>query len=716
MRPAFSFLGLAALSLVALFFSARSLSISPDCVGVFEMHATPRPSPATEWDTVEAQRSRLLAFLILAALYVAGHVVFRWVEYPLFRADDWYYFGRLGPSLFELIYRWCLTFLPIAAWVAVLYFLLSRFSFLTHRRIAFVLILAGLTYFEADMRWFALSKKHVTWTEIRVLFTIDLSHGLGLRDSDIVETWTYFGIHAGCLAICFLLSGPELRGIINGILNGPAGNTYFGAFCRWSMDKGARLLHWARADRLYHHLTSAPAMCLLACLILLDPVLIWALDQRERDLEESRSVIREIAETNPLRMQSLDRWWTAVVHRFSDSAQDLEAANTALAEIDPTIPPDSPSGRLFLPMNRPAPKEPENVIVIQVESLNAEMFENTNLPFLSEFSKKCLKLKRHSSTGNCTHYGILGLLHGNPVSFYCGGLKKTWPCNYLDHFKANGYSSRAISMAIMNHHHVGDYLPNWTEPVYEAGTDFGCVPAFEQEIAKPGPRFVYLFYNFTHYPYRHEDKYAVHLPEVDYEFTYNRSDLVLYRDQIINRYKNSLLEMDDWCKDILAKVDLKKTIVIITGDHGEELLDHGRLGHCSSLNAHQTIVPCLIHIPGMDAREVTFPTSHADVLPTVADALGWKSKPNVMGRSLFEPVPFRYSVVANFEYDKALRWSIVTEDRKAIVERDPANHLTITSLVDWQGRGLTFRDQPERWVDNFRIIRKLEAELMDYGN
>ena len=98
-----------------------------------------------------------------------------------------------------------------------------------------------------------------------------------------------------------------------------------------------------------------------------------------------------------------------------------------------------------------------------------------------------------------------------------------------------------------------------------------------------------------------EPRFEKYLPEVDYEFNYNRSGLFEWKDQIVNRYKNTLLNMDDWYRDILKKVDLSKTIVIITGDHGEEFFQQGRLGHCSSLNIHQTMTPCLVYIPGVDA-------------------------------------------------------------------------------------------------------------------
>jgi membrane-anchored protein YejM (alkaline phosphatase superfamily) len=49
----------------------------------------------------------------------------------------------------------------------------------------------------------------------------------------------------------------------------------------------------------------------------------------------------------------------------------------------------------------------------------------------------------------------------------------------------------------------------------------------------------------------------------------------------------------------LKKEDLlKETIVIITGDHGEEFMENGRWGHNSTFSQQQIRVPLLIHIPG----------------------------------------------------------------------------------------------------------------------
>src|SRR5262245_61129847 len=77
------------------------------------------------WDTFEARRHRTLLFLIFAGIYVCVHLCRSWVRYPLFDADTFYYFGREGPSWFETVYRFALTFLPVAAWIAVIFLCLT---------------------------------------------------------------------------------------------------------------------------------------------------------------------------------------------------------------------------------------------------------------------------------------------------------------------------------------------------------------------------------------------------------------------------------------------------------------------------------------------------------------------------------------------------------------------------------------------------------------
>ncbi len=684
----------------------------------FVIDESPAESPP-EWSTFEARRRRTLIFLLFAAVYIGYHLIMRWVEYPLFHLDWFYFGGEDWPKLPiwawpwyepEFAYRWFLTLLPLAAWVGILFFFLTRVSFLTHRRVAFIVIILGLIFFEGDMRWFQMSKKHVSWSEILAVMDQN-SSDLGLRRSDYEDIGWQFAYHVLFLTLCAFFAGPEPRFCIQAIWNGPAGRTYVGIVCRGFY----HALVWLRLEafvfRVLGWFDSKAAFACLVGLVMIDPVVIWAFDQEKQDNQGERSVTRHIADANPLRWHSLDRGWDRVVLAYSEESQELAAANTALRDLD-TLSISTQGAVLAIP-KRNIPATPDSILILQAETLSAEMFNETDLPFLNEFSKKCLRLKRHFSAGNATHYGILGLLHGSPVTFFTGPRETHRPNPYLDQFKDHGYKTRLITRSVMGHHKLGHYLPNWTEPVSEPGGDWKVIPVIHEEMAKPEPRLVFSFYHATHYPYDHDDepRFKKYLPEVDYNFNYNRSNLSEWKVEIVNRYKNTLLNMDDWYRDILEKVDLSKTIVVITGDHGEEFFQQGRLGHCSSLNIHQTMTPCLVYIPGVEPADVNFVTSHADIMPTIADVLGHAKKPDMLGQSLFEPVSFRYAVLSHFEYTKCLLWAVATEDRMAVFQRDYWDNIEIVGLTDWNGQRKAYRPEPEMWADRFRIIRRVETQL-----
>ena len=79
-----------------------------------------------------------------------------------------------------------------------------------------------------------------------------------------------------------------------------------------------------------------------------------------------------------------------------------------------------------------------------------------------------------------------------------------------------------------------------------------------------------------------------------------------------------------------------RTVIVVVGDHGEGLGDHGESTH--GLFVYQSVlrVPLIIRAPiaGMQGRRVDTPVSSADLLPTVLDLLGADPVPHVAGRSL----------------------------------------------------------------------------------
>jgi arylsulfatase A-like enzyme len=78
------------------------------------------------------------------------------------------------------------------------------------------------------------------------------------------------------------------------------------------------------------------------------------------------------------------------------------------------------------------------------------------------------------------------------------------------------------------------------------------------------------------------------------------------------------------------------TMVIITADHGEELWDHGRIGHGQSLREELIHVPLAIYYPPLfpSGKAVDEGVEIVDLLPTMAEALGVKIPADVQGESL----------------------------------------------------------------------------------
>lgn len=87
---------------------------------------------------------------------------------------------------------------------------------------------------------------------------------------------------------------------------------------------------------------------------------------------------------------------------------------------------------------------------------------------------------------------------------------------------------------------------------------------------------------------------------------------VRWTDEQIGRIVDSLDELG------LAE----NTIVMVCGDHGEELGDHGDLGHYFLLYEHSTRVPMMFRRKGMTPKRLTGLNTILDVAPTLAEMAG----------------------------------------------------------------------------------------------
>ena len=86
--------------------------------------------------------------------------------------------------------------------------------------------------------------------------------------------------------------------------------------------------------------------------------------------------------------------------------------------------------------------------------------------------------------------------------------------------------------------------------------------------------------------------------------------------------------------ELKAKGLYDKTIVVVTGDHGEAFGEHGYETH--GYHLYETKVPLIIRVPGLPPRRATTPAGHVDIMPTLANLAGAAPTADMMGRSLVD--------------------------------------------------------------------------------
>jgi arylsulfatase A-like enzyme/Tfp pilus assembly protein PilF len=78
------------------------------------------------------------------------------------------------------------------------------------------------------------------------------------------------------------------------------------------------------------------------------------------------------------------------------------------------------------------------------------------------------------------------------------------------------------------------------------------------------------------------------------------------------------------------------TLVVLTGDHGESLGEHGEMTHGLFAYEGTLHIPLIVHQPRLlSPRTIGVPVRHVDILPTILDALGAPLPPALDGQSLW---------------------------------------------------------------------------------
>jgi len=288
------------------------------------------------------------------------------------------------------------------------------------------------------------------------------------------------------------------------------------------------------------------------------------------------------------------------------------------------------------PLKTKTIEKPVNIMFLVVDSWRADTFNAENTPNMWKYAEQGVTFHNHIATGNATRTGIFGLFYGIPGTYWHGFLANQQSPVFMDRLQAMGYDIGIFTAAQLR-------KPEFNQTVFTnidnlRMSSVGDTPSeLDADLTKDWlnwydardkskPAFSFLFYDAPHgydFPKDYAHKYEPMLKEVNYLKLNNDSD----PEPFFNRYKTSVHYVDSMAKKVLDKLqssgDLENTVVIITGDHGQEMNDNklNFWGHNGNFTNAQVNVPFAMFGPGISKDNLKWQssdlTSHQDVVPTL---------------------------------------------------------------------------------------------------
>ncbi|MWN05050.1 sulfatase-like hydrolase/transferase [Gilliamella sp. Pas-s95] len=340
----------------------------------------------------------------------------------------------------------------------------------------------------------------------------------------------------------------------------------------------------------------------------------------------------------------------------------------------------------------PENNKPQNIMFIVLDSWRYDTFSEDISPNTFRFVKQNngVIFDNHYSTGNATRTGIFGLFYGIPGTYWDSFLRNSIPSLFITTLQKENYNIGIFTSAKVSAPEF-DRTAFVTIKNLRISSKDGSASSRDKQITEDWlawykardtsrPTFSFLFYDAPH-AYDFPPDFSVKFKptgDLNYMTLNNDTDPL----PIFNRYKQSVY-YDDYLlqnvyDELAASGSLDNTILIITGDHSQEMNDNklGFWGHNGNYTDAQTKVPFII----IGARELENLknnskklTSHEDVVPTLMKHYLYVKNDisdYSTGYDLFSPITDRnWLLMSNYS-----SYAVRTSDHIYFVNRLGINH------------------------------------------
>ncbi len=308
-----------------------------------------------------------------------------------------------------------------------------------------------------------------------------------------------------------------------------------------------------------------------------------------------------------------------------------------------------------------------NVVILVLESLRHTAVNPESMPRLHAWSGSGLRCQRHYAGSNRSEYGIFALVHSRHPVMYDATLDSGIRPQMCRAFHNSGYRCSFTTSGTINWNKMDLFVnaPMFDQVLVELDGDF---PSRDRKVlghverilqtSRGRPQLVVAFLMSTHFGYFYPPEFERFTPTCTLASSLSGLNPAQHRAKLSNRYRNACLFLDTEIGKVLATLDPKRNLVVVTGDHGESIFDDGYLAHASRLSEFQTRVPMTIAGPGVEPGVVERLTQHIDLLPTLLHVLARRPVPiqRCLGKDILDTSSPRQEMLLFHRYQTNQDW------------------------------------------------------------
>ncbi len=329
----------------------------------------------------------------------------------------------------------------------------------------------------------------------------------------------------------------------------------------------------------------------------------------------------------------------------------------------------------------------KNIIFLIIDSWRYDCMDSLITPNIYKLSTQSQYFENHYSGSNGTRAGIFSLFYGISGLYWQDFTNFEKSPVFIDELMRQEYQIKIWASATIQN-------PTFDKNIFSKVKNLRlkskgksicardkeitdeCLSFLENENSSK-PFFAFLFYDSAHgfcCPSTFNNKFTPSLTKINLlELNDNYEPTKLF-----NRYKNSLYYIDDQIGKILQKLEekgiLESSILVISGDHGQEFNDNkkGYWQHGGNYSKYQIKVPLLLYDKNKEAKTYHQLSVHYDIIPSLMSTyLGVKT-----------PIE-DYSSGQNLFHLKKREWfSCGANDDYAIIEKDRITKVYLTGVFD----------------------------------